>query len=118
MAKMRAYPSFDAYFAAQSRSHQVIIRDLRQLVKRTAPQLDEFVKWGNGCWVLGKSPVSYVYCAPDLVQFGFFHGAALKDPRALLEGSGQYVRHVKVRKRSDIDKRAFASLLKQAVALA
>ncbi|MBI4602128.1 MAG: DUF1801 domain-containing protein [Planctomycetes bacterium] len=45
-----------------------------------------------------------------------FHGSALKDPKGLLEGNGQYVRHIKVRRRSDIDKRAFASLLKQAAA--
>jgi hypothetical protein len=48
------------------------------------------------------------------VQFGFFDGSALKDPKALLEGKGQYVRHIKVHNPSDIDERAFASLLRQA----
>lgn len=32
----------------------------------------------------------------------------------LLEGSGKYVRHVKVHSPSDIDERAFSDLLKQA----
>ncbi len=64
----------------------------------------------------GRIPVSYVYCAEDYVQFGFFNGSVLKDPKALLEGNGEYVRHVKVHRRSDIDERAFASLLKQAAA--
>jgi hypothetical protein len=48
------------------------------------------------------------------VQFGFFHGATLKDPKGLLEGKGKYVRHTKVRHVSGIDERAFAALLKQA----
>jgi hypothetical protein len=48
------------------------------------------------------------------VQFGFFNGAALKDPSGLLEGKGQYVRHTKVRSVSAIDEKAFAALLKQA----
>jgi hypothetical protein len=49
-----------------------------------------------------------------LVQFGFFSGAALRDPRGLLEGKGQYVRHIKVRGSTDIDELAFAALLRQA----
>jgi hypothetical protein len=48
------------------------------------------------------------------VQFGFFHGSALKDPKGLLEGKGQYVRHIKLRARSGIDEPAFAALLRQA----
>jgi hypothetical protein len=32
----------------------------------------------------------------------------------MLEGKGQYVRHIKVRNRSAIDERAFAALLRQA----
>jgi hypothetical protein len=38
----------------------------------------------------------------------------LKDPRGLLEGKGQYVRHLKVSDSSEIDERAFAAFLKQA----
>jgi hypothetical protein len=116
VTRMRAYPSFDAYLAAQSPRQRAIIRELRKFVNRTAPRLQEAVKWGNGCWVKGKVPVSYVYCALDHVQFGFFNGAALRDPQTLLEGKGQYVRHIKIRRRSDIDGRAFARLLRQAVA--
>src|SRR5262249_1185351 len=82
--KMKAYPSFDEYLADQAPRNQNIIRTLRRFVKRVAPQLKEFVKWGNGCWVRGTVPVAYVYSAPDHVQFGFFHGAALKDPKGLL----------------------------------
>jgi hypothetical protein len=32
----------------------------------------------------------------------------------LLQGKGQYVRHVKVRKAADIDAKAFGALLRQA----
>jgi hypothetical protein len=55
-----------------------------------------------------------VYSDPGYVQFGFFHGSSLKDPKGLLEGKGEYVRHTKVRQPSDIDTRAFAALLRQA----
>jgi hypothetical protein len=115
MPKMKAYASFDLYLAGQRPKNQTIIRALRRFVRRTTPKLQESVKWGNGCWVNGKVPVSYVYSAPDYVQFGFFGGAALSDPRGLLEGEGQHVRHIKVRAVKDIDETAFGALLRQAV---
>lgn len=112
--KMKKYASFDDYLNDQPPKNRTIIRALRRFVKRHEPELQESVKWGNGCWLKGKAPVSYVYSAPDHVQFGFVRGHALKDPRGLLEGDGQYVRHVKVRKTSEIDEAVFRALLRQA----
>ena len=112
---MKRYATFDKYLADQAPKNRSIIRALRKFVKRIAPQLQESVKWGNGCWVKGKVPVSYVYSGRDHVQFGFFRGSALRDPRGLLNGEGKFVRHLKVRKPSDIDESAFGALLRQAV---
>jgi hypothetical protein len=114
MPRMKAYASFDDYLEDQTLKNQKVVRALRQFVKRIAPKLTETVKWGNGCWVGKKGPVAYVYSDTDFVQFGFFHGSALKDPKGLLEGKGQYVRHIKVRRPAEIDERAFAALLRQA----
>jgi hypothetical protein len=114
MMRMKTYGSFDAYLKDQSPKNQAIIRGLRRLVKRVEPGLSEAVKWGNGCWVGSNGPVAYVYSAPDYVQFGFFRGSSLNDPRGLLEGKGKYVRHTKVREPSGIDERSFAALLRQA----
>jgi hypothetical protein len=111
---MKAYATFDLYLADQPPRNQKLIRALRAFVERTAPKLTESVKWGNGCWLKGTAPVAYVYSAPDHVQLGFFRGASLADPRHLLEGKGEYVRHVKVRKSVDIDAAAFGALLRQA----
>jgi hypothetical protein len=112
--KMKAYASFDLYLADQPPKNQTIIRALRKFVKRTLPELEESVKWSNGCWLQGKVPVAYVYAAPEFTQFGFIRGSSLADPRGLLEGEGQYVRFIKVRELADIDERAFAALLRQA----
>lgn len=111
---MKAYASFDAYLKDQSPKNQTIIRALRKFVARVEPALSESVKWGNGCWIGKQGPVAYLYSDKGFVQFGFFRGASLKDPKGLLEGKGQYVRHIKVRAPSGIDERAFAALLRQA----
>jgi hypothetical protein len=112
--KMKAYASFDQYLADQAPRNQSVIRSLRKFVKRIAPELQESVKWGNGCWVKGKVPVAYVYSGPDHVQFGFFAGSALRDPEGLLTGEGKFVRHIKVFTRADIDERSFEPLVRQA----
>lgn len=115
MPKMKAYATFDLYLADQPPKNRAIIRALRAFVRSTAPKLEEAVKWGNGCWVQGKVPIAYVYSDKDHVHFGFVRGASLRDPKRLLQGKGQYVRHVKVRKVADIDREAFGALLRQAV---
>ena len=89
MARMKAYASFDDYLEGQSPKNQAIIRALREFVKRVEPGLSEAVKWGNGCWVGKKGPVAYVYSDTGYVQFGFFYGSSLKDPKGLLEGKGK-----------------------------
>jgi hypothetical protein len=84
---MKAYESFDDYLKGQSPKNQAIIRALRRFVKRVEPTLGEAVKWGNGCWVGKDGPVAYIHSAADCVQFGFFRGASLKDPKGLLRTS-------------------------------
>ena len=114
MPKMKAYATFDLYLADQSPKNRTVIRALRRFVSGVAPTLEESVKWGNGCWLRGKDPVAYVHSEPAYVQLGFFRGSSLKDPQGLLEGKGQYVRHIKVRAPKDIDEAAFGALLRQA----
>lgn len=114
MKTMKAYASFDDYLADQSPRNQRTIRSLRRFVKHVEPRLSEAVKWGNGCWIGGKGPVAYVYADSEFVQFGFFKGSSLRDPKELLEGKGHYVRHIKIRDPSRIDRRAIAALLRQA----
>lgn len=93
-----------------------IMERLRKFVKREAPDLDERVKWGGICWV-GRGVVCYGHPLDDRVDFGFFKGVMLKDPKKILEGEGKFLRHVKVRRLADIRERELAGLLKQARSL-
>ena len=113
---MKRYASFDEFQRDQAPKTRTILRALRSFVAGAAPRLVETVKWGNGCWLLDETPVCFAHVEPDHVQFGFFHGARLKDPQRLLQGSAQYVRHIKLRQPSDLDATAFKALLKQATA--
>ena len=59
---------------------------------------------------------AYVNAFRDHVNVGFFRGAELEDPAGLLEGSGKYMRHVKLRPGSDIDPVALRTLVVTAYA--
>jgi len=53
----------------------------------------------DGCPVacLGDAPFGYVNVFKSHVNVGFFQGAALPDPAKLLQGTGKFMRHVKLR---------------------
>lgn len=111
--KMKAYASFAEWKRDQSEANQRLIASLAAIVKKTAPDFTQTVKWGQGCWTQGPTPKIYIHAKPDHVQFGFYAGSKLKDPARLLVGSGQYVRHVKVSGTKDIQRDALVALIKQ-----
>lgn len=53
----------------------------------------------DGCPVacLGDAPFAYVNVYTAHVNVGFFHGASLPDPHRLPQGSGKFMRHVKLK---------------------
>lgn len=112
---MKSYASFDLWAADQTAKHRRFIKSLQALVEGSAPRLTEAVKWGNGCFIGKKQPVIYLHAEDDHLQFGFFNGAALSDPENRLQGSGRFVRHIKIRKPRDIDESYFSKLIRDAV---
>jgi len=67
----------------------------------------------DGCPLacLGDVPFGYVNAFTSHVNVGFFQGAALPDPERLLEGSGKFMRHVKLRPGTATDTAALNRLI-------
>lgn len=57
------------------------------------------------------APFAYVNAFRAHVNVGFFHGAALPDPASLLEGTGKYMRHVKLKPDRAIDGSSLEALI-------
>jgi hypothetical protein len=70
----------------------------------------------DGCPVacLGDAPFGYVNVFTSHVNIGFFHGAELKDPAGLLQGTGKFMRHLKVRPGTDVNSAALSRLIQEA----
>jgi len=106
----------ESYLRGIEGGKRALVEGLRKFVANAAPQLEEKIKWGNLTWT-ARGNVCWVIVYGDHVDFGFFAGAELKDPKGLLEGTGKKLRHIKVYAEGDIKPREFAALLKQAIAL-
>lgn len=65
---------------------------------------------------VGEAAFAYVDAFTAHVNVGFFRGAELADPSALLEGTGKSMRHVKVRPGRPIDEAALMRLIQHAYA--
>jgi len=72
----------------------------------------------DGCPVacLGDTPFGYVNVFTAHVNVGFYHGAALPDPARLLQGSGRFMRHVKLQPGTASNTAALTRLIEVAYA--
>ena len=59
----------------------------------------------------GDAAFAYVAVFSAHANVGFFHGAALKDPAGLLQGSGKRMRHVKLIPGQRLNAAALANLI-------
>jgi hypothetical protein len=65
---------------------------------------------------VGDVAFAYVDAFTAHVNVGFFRGAALADPDGLLEGTGKFMRHVKLRPGRAVDAGALTRLIETAYA--
>jgi hypothetical protein len=108
----------DAFIERQTPSVQPVVRRLRELVRATLPDLNEYVdrhgviRYGRGS---GMSEwVCYISGHKAHANLGFARGASLPDPEGLIEGTGKNLRHVKVRSVAEAEREGLRGLLEEA----
>jgi hypothetical protein len=106
----------DAYVKKAGKLSRVA-KAVRTLVKKDVAGCEEYVNpWKIPTFDL-NGPLCFYMVAKKHVVFGFMRGAMLRDPKKLLEGTGKYLRHVKVRSTADVRRPEVRVLLKQAAQL-
>ena len=63
---------------------------------------------------VGDAAFAYVDAFTAHVNVGFFRGAELGNPTGLLQGTGKFMRHVKLRPGHDVDAAALRNLIEAA----
>lgn len=104
----------DDYVAKLSGWQEKVVSRICGLVLTAEPQISASIKWAQPVFEF-NGPLAYVKAHSKSVNFGFWRGAELPDLDGLLEGSGDKMRHIKLKSEDDIDEHAFSELVKQAV---
>lgn len=112
---MNPPPTVDEWLEKYPADRQVIIRELMAVARRTMPGVHEFIYHDAVGYSVNDSPFDRIcYIAPQnkgYINFGFFFGAGLPDPKQLLEGEGKRIRHIKIRSLEDAKNPALAKLI-------
>jgi hypothetical protein len=112
--------SFEELLSENNTEIKSIAWKLREIIFADYPKAIETVRLGDGAASYGLGPKKnseshvYIMPKPEYVNLGFFHGTNLKDPAKLLEGTGQKMRHVKVRSPKDVENPVLRTLISKA----
>ena len=85
-----------------------------EVMRRCGDEVMELLHDGCPVACLGDAPFGYVNVFSSHVNVGFFHGAALPDPARLLQGTGTFMRHVKLRPGTATDAASLRRLIETA----
>lgn len=104
------------YIAGLNPEQAEIISQIRQIILDTVPTASKSIKWAQPVYE-SNGPFCYMKAFSKSVNFGFWRGVDIKDPKKLLQGSGDKMQHVKLASLDDINESEFRSFIKQALSL-
>lgn len=107
-------PAIEAWMKEHTGELGAIARHWFEVMRRCGDDVREILHDGHPTACVGDAAFAYVNAFTAHVNVGFFRGAELSDPNGLLEGTGKFMRHVKLRPEDDIDIAALMQLIETA----
>ena len=108
--------AIDAWVAQKTSGWQRdVVAKMIAVVKAAAPESTATIKWSQPVFE-DHGPFAYIRPAKAHVTFGFWRGVDVADPKGLLE-SGDRMGHFKLTAPEQLDERALAAMVKDAVRL-
>jgi hypothetical protein len=109
-------PAISAWMQKHPGELGAIARQWFEVMRKCGDEVRELLHDGCPVACLGDAPFGYVNVFTSHVNVGFFHGAALPDPAGLLQGSGKFMRHVKLKPGTVANVVALGKLIDEAYA--
>ena len=107
-------PAIGAWMNEHPGELGAIARHWFDVIRECGNDVRELLHDGHPTACIVDAAFAYVNAFKAHVNVGFFRGAELVDPARLLEGTGKYMRHVKLRPDGDIDAMALIRLIEMA----
>jgi len=95
--------AIDAWLDARGGELGAMAREWFEAMRQCGDEVREVLHDGCPVACLGDAAFGYVDIFTAHANVGFFQGSALPDPAGLLQGSGKFMRHVKLRPGTVID---------------
>lgn len=115
---LRRDPDVEEWLAAKPGDLGEIAHAWFARMRSAGPDVLEMIHDGCPVACVKDVPFGYVNVFKAHVNVGFYMGASLKDPQALLEGTGKHMRHVKLTPGAPPDAKALGALIQAAYTLA
>jgi hypothetical protein len=109
-------PAVDAWMLAHVDELGRIAQRWFEAMRACGGDVRELLHDGQPTACVADAAFAYVDTFKAHVNVGFFRGAEIADPEALLEGTGRFMRHVKLRPEREVDPAALMQLIKTAYA--
>src|SRR3954462_8934331 len=85
---------------------QTLVRELREVIKQSAPSAAEVISYGMPCY-RGKKVFAWIHPTKKDVTVGFARGTQLHDRHGLLTGGAKAgARHVRMSSIADVNRQA------------
>src|SRR6476660_5832773 len=85
-----------------------------EVMRKCGSDVRELLHDGHPTACVHDAAFAYANAFTAHVNVGFFRGAELDDPNGLLEGTGKFMRHVKLRPGQPVDSEALRTLIQSA----
>ena len=109
-------PAIDAWMKEHAGELGVIAKRWFEVMRKCGADVRELLHDGHPTACVTDAAFAYVNAFRAHVNVGFFRGAEIVDPTGLLEGTGKFMRHVKLRPGADFDAVALSKLIETAYA--
>ena len=107
-------PGVEAWMKAHAGDLGQIAHQWFSAMRNCGDDVRELLHDGHPTACIGDAAFGYVNAFKAHVNVGFFRGAELPDPTGLLEGTGRFMRHVKIRPGHTVDAAALTHLIRAA----
>ena len=107
-------PAIDEWLSGEPWELHALAREWFAQFRQCGADVNELIHDGCPVACVGDLAFGYVNVFKKHVNVGFFNGAELPDPQALLQGSGKRMRHVKLVPGAVADTRALSLLIRTA----
>jgi hypothetical protein len=107
-------PAIEAWMHEHSGELGAIAKRWFEVMRGCGDDVRELLHDGHPTVCIGDAAFAYVNAFKAHVNVGFFRGAEIADPNRLLEGTGRFMRHVKLRPGRPVDAAALSKLIETA----